>query len=103
MQVASGKQNVQRLESQIRAHLQAGHRDVAAQLAIQLQQAKQDLTNNEGQLGMHNEAYQNHLLKFQQAQKDIVTLRQKAQRMHAELQMAKAEAEICLLYTSRCV
>lgn len=94
MQVASGKQNVQRLEGQIRAHLQAGQREVAGQLAIQLQQAKQDLTNNEGQLAMHNEAYQNHLLKFQQAQKDIVTLRQKAQRMHAELQMAKAEAEI---------
>lgn len=94
MQVASGKQNVQRLEGQIRSHLQAGHRDVAAQLAIQLQQVKADLANNEQQLGMHNEAYQNHLLKFQQAQKDIVTLRQKAQRLHAELQMAKAEAEI---------
>ena len=94
MQVAAGKQNVQRMEGQIRSHLQAGNREVAAQLAIQLQQAKQDLANNEQQLGMHNDAYQNHLLKFQQAQKDIVTLRQKAQRMHAELQMAKAEAEI---------
>lgn len=94
MQVASNKQNAQRLESQIRGHLQAGNRDVAAQLAVQLQQVKQELANNEGQLAMHNEAYQNHLLKFQQAQKDIVTLRQKAQKMHAELQMAKAEAEI---------
>jgi phage shock protein A len=94
MQVNTGRQNVQRLESQIKGHLQAGNRDVAAQLAIQLQQVKQDLASNEQQLGMHNEAYQNHLLKFQQAQKDIVSLRQKAQRMHAELQMAKAEAEI---------
>lgn len=93
-QVAMGKQNAQRLEAQIKGHLTAGQRDVAAQLAIQLQQVKQDLANNEQQLAMHNEAYQNHLLKFQQAQKDIVTLRQKAQRMHAELQMAKAESEI---------
>lgn len=93
-QVAMGKQNVQRLEAQIKGHLQAGQREVAGQLAVQLQQVKQDLLNNEQQLGMHNEAYQNHLLKFQQAQKDIVTLRQKAQRMHAELQMAKAESEI---------
>jgi phage shock protein A len=94
MQVATGKQNVQRLEGQIKGHLTAGHRDVASQLAIQLQQVKQDLTSNEQQLSMHNEAYQNHLLKFQQAQKDIVTLRQRAQRLHAELQMSKAEAEI---------
>lgn len=94
MQVAAEKQNVQRLEGQIRAHLQAGNREVAGQLAVQLQQVKGDLANNEQQLGMHTEAYNNNLLKLQQGQKDIATLRQKAQRLKAELQMAKAEAEI---------
>lgn len=94
MQVAAEKQNVQRLEGQIRSHLQAGNREVAGQLAIQLQQVKQDLANNEQQLAMHTEAYNNNLLKLQQGQKDIAALRQKASRLKAELQMAKAEAEI---------
>lgn len=94
MQLASGKQNVQRLESQIKGHLQAGNREVAGQLAVQLQQIKQDLAANEQQLAMHSEAYNNNLLKLQQGQKDIVALRQKAQRLKADLQMAKAEAEI---------
>jgi len=94
MQVAAEKQNVQRLEGQIRAHLQAGNREVAGQLAVQLQQVKNDLTNNEQQLAMHTDSYNNNLLKLQQGQKDITTLRQKAQKLKAELQMAKAEAEI---------
>jgi phage shock protein A len=94
MQVAAGKQNVQRLESQIKAHLQAGNREVAGQLAIQLQQAKTELMQNEQQLAMHTEAYNNNLLKLQQGQKDIVALRQKAQKLKADLEMAKAEAEI---------
>lgn len=94
MQVATEQQNVQRLEGQIRAHLQAGNREVAGQLAIQLQQVKADLANNQQQLAMHTEAYNNNLLKLQQGQKDIAALRQKAQRLKAELEMAKAEAEI---------
>jgi phage shock protein A len=94
MQVAAEKQNVQRLESQIKAHLQAGNREVAGQLAIQLQQVKTDLAANEQQLGMHSDAYNNNLLKLQQGQKDIMALRQKAQKLKADLEMAKAEAEI---------
>jgi phage shock protein A len=94
MQVAAAKQNSQRLESQIKAHLQAGNREVAGQLAIQLQQVKQDLASNEQQLAMHTEAYNNNLLKLQQGQKDIAALRQKAQKLKADLEMAKAEAEI---------
>ncbi|MFN8573781.1 MAG: PspA/IM30 family protein [Gemmatimonadaceae bacterium] len=94
MQVAAAKQNAQRLESQIKAHLQAGNREVAGQLAIQLQQVKQDQAANEQQLAMHTDAYNNNLLKLQQGQKDIAALRQKAQKLKADLEMAKAEAEI---------
>src|SRR5215211_6580964 len=45
-QVATEKSNVSRLESQIKAHLKAGSRDVAAQLAVQLQRTQQDLASN---------------------------------------------------------
>ncbi len=94
MQVAAGRQNAQRLESQIKAHLQAGNREVAGQLAIQLQEVKTELLANDQQLAMHTEAYNNNLLKLQQGQKDISALRQKAQKLKADLEMAKAEAEI---------
>src|SRR4029078_6591042 len=56
--------------------------------------AKQDLSQNEQQLALHTDAYNNNLLKIKQGQKDIAALRQKAQRLKADLEMAKAEAEI---------
>ncbi len=42
-QVAAGKSNIVQLEAQIKAHLKAGNRDVAGQLAIQLQKAQTEL------------------------------------------------------------
>ena len=96
-QVANGKANATQLESQIKAHLKAGNRDVAAQLAVQLQKTQGELAQNEQQLQMHETAYQNNLLKIQQANKDIVKVREKIQRYHAELKMSAAEAEIAKL------
>src|SRR5215208_6102597 len=99
-QVAAGKSNIGQLESQIKAHLKAGNRDMAGQLAIQLQKAQTELTANEGQLQMHEQAYQNNLLKIQKANKDIVKVREKIQRYDAELKMSAAEAEIAQLSES---
>ena len=99
-QVAAGKSNIGALESQIKAHLKAGNRDVAGQLAIQLQKAQTELTANEGQLQMHEGAYQNNLLKIQKANKDIVKVREKIQQYHAELKMSAAEAEIAQISES---
>jgi phage shock protein A len=99
-QVTAGKSNAAQLESQIKAHLKAGNRDVAGQLAIQLQKTQGELTNNEQQLQMHEQAYQNNLLKIQAANKDIAKVREKIQRYHAELKMSAAEAEIAKLSES---
>jgi phage shock protein A len=99
-QVAAGKSNIGQLESQIKAHLKAGNRDVAGQLAIQLQKAQTELAANEGQLQMHEQAYQNNLLKIQKANKDIVKVREKIQQYHAELKMSAAEAEIAQISES---
>ena len=46
-QVANGKANSSQLESQIKAHLKAGNRDVAGQLALQLQKTQTELAANE--------------------------------------------------------
>jgi phage shock protein A len=96
-QVASGKANISQLEAQIKSHLKAGNREVAGQLAIQLQKAQTELAANEGQLQMHEQAYQNNLLKIQKANKDMGQVREKIQRYHAELKMSAAEAEIAAI------
>ena len=99
-QVAHGKANISQLESQIKAHLKVGNREVAAQLALQLQKTQTELTANEQQLQMHEQAYQNNLLKIQKANKDIVKVREKIQKYNAELKMSAAEAEIAQLSES---
>ncbi len=66
-QVATNQANIARLEAQIKAHLKAGNRDMAAQLAVQLQTTRTELAQNQEQLNTHTEAYKNHLLKVQQA------------------------------------
>ena len=99
-QVAAGKSNISQLEAQIKAHLKAGNRDVAGQLAVQMQKAQTELAANEGQLQMHEGAYQNNLLKIQKANKDIVKVREKIRQYNAELKMSAAEAEIAQISES---
>jgi phage shock protein A len=99
-QVAHNKSNATQLESQIKAHLKAGNRDVAGQLAVQLQKTQTELAANENQLQMHETAYQNNLLKIQKANKDIVKVREKIRQYDAELKMSAAEAEIAQISES---
>lgn len=99
-QVTHGKSNATQLESQIKAHLKAGSRDVAAQLALQLQKTQTELAANEKQLDLHETAYQNNLLKIQKANKDIVKVREKIRQYDAELKMSAAEAEIAQISES---
>ena len=99
-QVALGKSNAGQLEAQIKAHLKAGNRDVAGQLALQLQKTQTELAANEKQLEMHETAYQNNLLKIQKANKDIVKVREKIQKYNADLKMSAAEAEIAQISES---
>lgn len=93
-QVALGKSNAAQLEAQIKAHLKAGNRDVAGQLAVQLQKTQNELDANQKQLEMHETAYQNNLLKIQKANKDIIKVRDKIRQYDADLKMSAAEAEI---------
>jgi phage shock protein A len=99
-QVALGKSNASQLEAQIKAHLKAGNRDVAGQLALQLQKTQTELATNQNQLDMHEQAYQNNLLKIQKANKDIIKVREKIRQYDAELKMSAAEAEIAQISES---
>src|SRR5438477_2864865 len=48
-QVATHKQHVSMLEAKIKSYLMANDRETAAKFALELQRARQDLAENEGQ------------------------------------------------------
>lgn len=93
------KQHVSKLESQVKAYLLAGDRETAARFALELQKAKQDLAENEGQLKLHEEAYGNNVLKVKHASGKLSKVRTKIQKYDAELKMSRAEAEMAKLAT----
>jgi phage shock protein A len=98
-QVAMDKQHVAKLEGQIKAYLGAGDRETAAKFALELQKAKQDLSENEGQLKLHEEAYNNNVAKIKHASGKLSSVRDKIQKYDAELKMSRAEAEMAKLAT----
>jgi len=91
------KQHVTKLEAQVKSYLAAGDRETAARFALELQKAKQELTENEGQLKMHEEAYTNNVTKIKHASGKLSDVRTKIQKYDAELKMSRAEAEMAKL------
>jgi phage shock protein A len=96
-QVANDKAHVSQLEAKVKAYLTAGDRETAAKFALELQKAKQDLAENEGQLKLHEEAYGNNVTKIKHATKKLADVREKIAKYDAELKMSKAEAEMAKL------
>jgi phage shock protein A len=98
-QVEGARKQVAMLEAKIKAYLQANDRDSAARLALDLKRAKDDLAENEKQLAMHEQAYQNNLLKIQHAVKKLDEVKHKISKYDADLKMSRAEAEMSQLAT----
>jgi phage shock protein A len=96
-QVATGRARVSELEAKTKAFLQAGQRDAAAECALQMQRVQKDLSENETQLKMHEEAYNNNLTKVKHATKKLGEVKEKIQKYDAELKMSRAEAEMAKL------
>ena len=96
-QVEGNRANVNTLEAKIKAYLQSGDRDSAARYALELQKAKKELSENEAQLQLHEQAYNNNLTKIQHASGKLAALREKIQKYDAELKMSRAEAEMAKL------
>lgn len=93
-QADEGRRRVTRLTAEIKAHLKAGNEDVAAQLALELSQVKQDVAANEEQLTLHRQAYDNSLLKMKSALKDIEKAKNDLEKRKAALKMERALAEV---------
>ncbi|MGD0896381.1 MAG: PspA/IM30 family protein [Thermoguttaceae bacterium] len=96
-QAEMNRQHVTKLEAQVKSYLAAGDRETAARFALELQKAKQELTENEGQLKMHEEAYTNNVTKIKHASGKLSDVRTKIQKYDAELKMSRAEAEMAKL------
>jgi phage shock protein A len=93
-QVSLGRSQVDKLKAEVKAYLKAGDRETAGKFALQLQKAEADLVQNQEQLKMHEEAYENNLKKIQFANKQLADVREKIERYNADLKMTAAEAEI---------
>lgn len=99
-QVKEGEALVAKLTAQAKAYLKMGNRDMAAQFALQLTKAKAQLAENQAQLKMHEEAYNNNLTKIQHANKKLIELKDKIHKYDADLKMSEAEAEIAKISSS---
>ena len=99
-QVANDKQHVSSLEAKVKAYLTAGDRETAAKFALELQKAKNELVENEKQLKMHEDAYNNNVTKIKHATSKLTQVREKIAKYDAELKMSRAEAEMAKLATS---
>ena len=93
-QTTMGKSQVEKLKADVKAYLKSGDRETAGKFALQLQKAEADLVQNQEQLKMHEEAYENNLKKIQYANKQLSEVREKIERYNADLKMTAAEAEI---------
>jgi division protein CdvB (Snf7/Vps24/ESCRT-III family) len=98
-QVETSRKHVSLLEAKIKAYLNAGDRDTASKFALELKRAKDDAAENERQLALHEQAYQNNLLKIQNAVKKLDDVKHKITKYDAELKMSRAEAEMSALAT----
>jgi phage shock protein A len=98
-QVDASRKHVSTLESKVKAYLNAGDRDTASKFALELKRAKDDSAENEKQLALHEQAYQNNLLKIQHAVKKLDEVKTKISKYDAELKMSRAEAEMSALAT----
>jgi phage shock protein A len=99
-QVTTGEQHHRSLEAKVKSYLKAGDRETAARFALEMERAKKDLEANREQLKMHQDAYNNALLKIQHANKKLAEVRDKIQRYDADLKMSAAEAEVAKLAES---
>ncbi len=99
-QVKEGEARITKLTAQAKAYLKIGDREKASMIALQLTKEKATLAENQGQLKMHEEAYENNLKKIQFANKKLGELKDKIHKYDADLKMSEAEAEVAKLTAS---
>jgi phage shock protein A len=98
-QVDNQSKVVATLQAKVKAFLNAGDREGAAKFALDLKRAKDDMAENEKQLVIHEQAYQNNLLKIKHAISKLEDVKHKISKYDADLKMSRAEAELSQMAT----
>jgi phage shock protein A len=93
-QAAENQAHVANLEARVKSYLQTGDRETAARFALELQKAQKSYAENQAQLKLHEEAYDNNLTKIKHASGKLAAVRDKITKYDAELKMSRAEAEM---------
>ena len=96
-QVIANELHVKNLEQKVKAYLTSGDRDTAGKFVLELQKAKNELAENQNQLKLHEEAYNNNLAKVKHATTKLQSIKDKIQKYDADLKMSRAEAELAEL------
>jgi phage shock protein A len=96
-QVARNTATVNRLEATVKTCLQQGDREMAGRYVLELNRAREELAENQAQLQLHEQAYENNLLKIKHAGGNLARIRDKIARYDADLKMSSAEAEMARL------
>ena len=96
-QVDGQRRQVAMLEAKTKAYLNSGDREGAGRIALELKRAKDDLAENDRQLALHEQAYQNNLLKIKHAVSKLDEVKHKISKYDADLKMSRAEAEVAQL------
>ena len=96
-QVIANELHVKNLEQKVKAYLTSGDRDTAGKFVLELQKAKNELAENQNQLKLHEEAYNNNLAKVKHASGKLQTIKDKIPKYDADLKMSRAEAELAEL------
>src|SRR6516164_4488727 len=91
------RKQVATIEAKIKAYLSAGDRETAAKLALDLKRAREDQAENEKQLALHEQAYNNNLLKIKHAVEKLEEVKHRITKYDADLKMSRAEAEMSQL------
>jgi phage shock protein A len=96
-QVEGQRKVVATIEAKIKAYLSAGDRETAAKFALDLKRARDDAAENEKQLALHEQAYNNNLLKIKHAVEKLEDVKHRITKYDADLKMSRAEAEMSQL------
>jgi phage shock protein A len=96
-QVEGQRKAVATIEAKIKAYLTAGDRETAAKFALDLKRARDDEAENEKQLALHEQAYNNNLLKIKHAVQKLEDVKHRITKYDADLKMSRAEAEMSQL------
>lgn len=99
-QVNEGRKHYHDLAAKVQSYLASGDREIAGRFALELQRTDAQVRENEAQLKIHEEAYQNNLLKVKHASHIIKEVQDKIAHYDSTLKMSKTEAEIAKLAQS---